>query len=212
MALASNADIEAILQITIDSDPNGFVQKLHDLTQGAIERVTGARYTAATVDELVDGWGDDEVWTTYWPVSDVTAVFDNGIAAVEGTDFEWYKSGKLVRTSSTLWPGIDRAEVAWTRGRKKVRIQYTSGYATVDAVPYGLRDLAAQITARRFRTGAAFANSPDGSEGVTRIRLDDYEAEFAPSLTDMTAVRLTDDELAAVKTFRRRRGQARVTT
>lgn len=104
------------------------------------------------------------------PVSGVDSVEVDGVALVEGTDFEWTTAGILYRLDG----------YTWTSGVKNVEVVYDHGWPTTgdNAIPSDLRFIALQVAARIYDAGIA-AQETTGSYNVTYIAgaggLNEYE-------------------------------------
>lgn len=160
MALCTQDDVENRLQVTFDNDPDPVVASLITDAQAHIEAEVGRELESDTRQEIFDG-GRVAFFLKFWPVTDVTAVTEDGTALTVSTDVAWYERGKLIRISN------DR-QILWKTTKKQdIVVDYVGGYltGTHDAELEHLGSICAEVVARAFRKGADAASIPAGAAG-----------------------------------------------
>lgn len=200
MPLCDQTDLEAILQ-TVIPDPNSWIPKLIQLVQGNIESVIGTPLDEDTYVDTVDPLFGKSVWLPHWPVTAITSVVEDGTTLTAGTDFylaDDGAKGELVRLSGSGYGSF------WEPKPQSIVVSYTAGFATVADVPFGLRALAARVTARAFQAGATFAGVD--ALGVQSEQIGDYQESFdVVGLRSVTAAAdLTAGERVQARRYGRR--------
>jgi len=193
MALCTQTQVEQRLHINFTDDTDPVAAELIAAAQGHIERAAGRPLEAAAHTETFDPL-IATVWLTHTPVNSITSVTVDG-TALTSADYTWTENGRLTRTTSSTprnWG---------TRKQQSVVIVYNGGYTTV---PYDLQDVCANVAARAFAAGAAYASLPAGSEGIKQIMLAGSDSvTYQDTTATMTAaVGLTDIELDVVAYYR----------
>lgn len=97
--------------------------------------VGGPIVTESYVAEVYDGDGETELWLVNRPVTSVSAVTIDGAAV---TDYYWYRSGRIYRSSG------------WTSGIQNVTVTYTAGWGT--EIPAPLSEAAKLIVQHIYKT------------------------------------------------------------
>jgi hypothetical protein len=142
---------------------------------------------AANIAETLDGKRATMLRLATYPVEVVTTVTEDGTALVEGTDFDWYPNGQLVRITG----GNLGHTVPWTHKRKAVAVVYSGGYggAGPEAVPDDLKWVVANVALRLYKAEAAWAATPVGvGGGLTALSLDGIGSAAFAGGTANTAV------------------------
>jgi len=210
MALCSQSDVEMRLQIDFTSASDPVCAALIAAAQGHIEREVG--YPLESVGSLVESFDGDRLRSTVWlkrrPLTAVASVVEDGTTLTVTTDYLFYSEGRIVRVSSGYATG-------WRTSKLQgIVVTYTAGYTfgAAGTVPQDLVDLCANVAARAFQEGAAFAALPDGSAGgsVRSISLEGSDSvEFAESAGGGLAtasvtrpVQLTQEEIELCHAYR----------
>lgn len=103
----------------------------------------------------LDGTGTDVLLLPELPVTDVTAVTDDGDALAEADNWAWTDTGILWRLGGNVW----------TAGRGRYEVTYDHGHATI---PDAIRMVVLRVAARAV-------NNP---EGLTQEGLGGYTAGY----------------------------------
>lgn len=112
-------------------------------------------------DLYLDGNGQEELWLSFYPVASITSLKENDIALTEGTDedyIQYLEEGLLVRIG------------VWLKGRKKIKISCSGGFATI---PKDLQLACMQQCAVEFQRltkkewGETSRSFPDGSVSIS---------------------------------------------
>lgn len=202
--LCSQTDVEMRLQINLGTDPDPVCAALIAAAQGHIEREVGRPVEADDYTELFDGPRGAYLWLTNTPVNSIASIEVDGVALVVATDVYFTAYGKVGRVSAgnpTTW-GTYKPNI--------VEVTYNGGYATV---PLDLRDLCANVAARAFKEGAAYAALPTGAGGggIVSVSLDGSDSvqygEGGPGGGLATAsvtrpVQLTEEEIEICRHYR----------
>ena len=209
MALCTQSDVEQRLQWDITAEPEPVVTNLITAAQSIIESVLGRHVEHATGrTETFDG-GPVALFLKHWPVTDVTAVTEDGTSLVEGTDFQWKDNGRIIRITSA---GHQRY---WnTTKPQSIVVTYDGGYQTGvhDSELNTLSSVCTEMVARAFRRGAANAALPAGAAGgIQSVTLNDAGTVTYATGSGAATVKggveqfllLTDDELFLLGQFDR---------
>ncbi|MDP9143708.1 MAG: hypothetical protein M3N43_03270 [Actinomycetota bacterium] len=157
MALCVQLDVEQKLQWDITAEPDSVVAALIADAQALIEAEVGRTLESATRAETFDG-GRWSMFLTYWPVTAVATVTEDGTALTVNTDYKWYPNGKLIRVSGGH-------QIYWQTGEmQSVAVGYTGGFIAGTTREH-LGSLCAEVVARAFRKGADNAAIPSGAVG-----------------------------------------------
>lgn len=193
MALCTQADLEMILQIDFLGDPDDTVTFLIASAQALIEKFCGRTFEEESgLTVTLDGRGVTTLFLRKTPVTAVNQVTEDG-TVLAADDFMFYSDGRLIRRSGD-------ADIRWTWKRQAVTVDYDGGYATV---PDDLAYLCANIAARMFQRGAAFANT-EVQATVTSQKLGDFSESYDLNRAAALEITLTDDEKRALSAYRRR--------
>ncbi len=197
MTVATQADIEALLQVGFDNQPEPKVTAVLVACQRAVEAQAGQPFDADTgLVATMGGWGVATLRLPRWPVSAVASVVVDGVTMVEGTDFVVDPAGYL--------PRVPRGNLWWSEPRGIV-VTYDAGWADEDSVPALVRDLVASVAARVWQAGIAFSEA-DAPAGVTQETLGMYSVTYGEFTHDgSAAVTLTEEELDRARKLRRDR-------
>lgn len=166
MALATQADVEARLQITFTNNPEPVVTALLADAQAHIEGYVGRSLESASHTET-----HDPTWPVrlhQWPVTTVTSVTVDGTALVVADDIVTYPRGRIYRTAN----GRPRS---WgTSKLRSVDVVYTAGYlaGTHDRELAHLGSIVADMVARAFRLAVDWGATPEGAGAVQSVALE----------------------------------------
>lgn len=201
MALCVQSDVEKHLQISVTADPDGVFTYLIEGAGQAIKTYLGRALEEATyTNELYDSpWGRTTLRLREYPVSAVTAVEENSVALVEGEGFQWYPDGLLARINGTR-------ERRWQIGRKIIDVTYTAGYAS-GSIPDDIRNVCAQMVARVFKAGAAYAATPESiASAIKSVSLEGSDSiEYADPPDDISDVmQMTAADKTALGRYQKR--------
>ncbi len=199
MTVANQADIEALLQVGFDNQPEPKVTAVLVASQRAIERVVGIPFNAdSSLVATMGAWGAERLRLPRWPVSAVASVVLDGVTQAVGTDYVLDPAGYL--------PRLPRGNLWWSEPFGIV-ITYDAGWADEDAAPGPVRDLVATVAARVWQAGIAFAEA-DAPAGVTQETLGMYSVTYGEFTHDgSAAITLNEEELNAARQLRRDRLQ-----
>jgi hypothetical protein len=158
--LCVQADVEKKLQWDITAEPDPVVASLIADAQAMIEAEVGRPLESAARTETFDG----RPWTlflTYWPVTSITSVTEDGTLLTVTTDYLFYERGKLIRVTN----GYQNYWRAYKP--QSLEVDYVGGYlaGTHDKELEHLGSICAEVVARAFRKGAASAAIPPGTVG-----------------------------------------------
>jgi hypothetical protein len=92
---------------------------LVDSVSAAIRGYCGWNITEETVTgDVIDGSGKWDLWLPTKNLTAVASLVENGVTLVSGTNYDWYRNGRLARSGR------------WTSKAKAITITYTHGYPT----------------------------------------------------------------------------------
>lgn len=171
MPITDQADVQALLSISsfaLNPDPR--VTAAIESAQASVEEHCGflLDQRVGLVSSLT-GDGSPEVWLPAGGVQSVASVVEGDSSLVEGTDFWWYPSGRLIRATG-LWSTIPQSIV----------VTYTTGWADKSAAPQRLRWLVARVAARYFSNAVAWAQANGG--GIKQETIDGYSVTYQDGL------------------------------
>lgn len=208
MALCTQADVEKRLQWDITAEPDSVVTMLIVDAQAMIEGEVGRTLETASRSETFDG-GQWSLFLTYWPVTAVATVTEDGTTLVVNTDFKWLTTGKLIRVAGgyqTYWKGSKPQSIV---------VDYTGGFVAATHVQQleHLGSICAEVVARAFRKGAASAEVPAGAGQIQAESIGTYSVTYSTAEGSATVsgldrfVYLEEDERRqlALPKFRRPR-------
>lgn len=205
MALATVAQVEAILGEDLDATAEARVTVLIGLVQESIEDELGRPAEAATITDEVHTAGriSSALLLDNWPVAAVTTVTERGTALTEGTDYvAELDTGRLTRIAGTT-PDFYPTNFAWAHGGVVV---------TYDTATIGqLATLCAQIVARTFLAGrnqsAAAAIAGGVMQGIRQLTIGRWSAtaDTTESSNPVASMSLSDADRAIIRRWRDRR-------
>lgn len=177
MALCTQTQVEQRLQINFTDNSDVVCAELIAAAQGHIERVAGRPIEAGAITETFDGPAST-LWLEVTPVNSITSVTVDG-TALTSNDYTYTDYGRLARTSNSR-------ERAWSTSKQQsIVVVYNGGYQTV---PYDLQDICANVAARAFAGGAAYAARPAGMEGISSLSLSGSDSvSYSSVSTDPTS-------------------------
>ena len=196
MSIATQADIEALLQFAFDLDPEPKATAAIEAAQRVVEAEVGMPFDhKAGIVTTLTATGQTNLVLPRWPVSAITTLVWDGTTLVDGTDYVWAKDGTLQLA----------AGVPWWSDPNGVVVTYAAGWADADAAPSALRQLVARVATRIWQSGVAFAEN-QGVSGVVQETLGAYSVTFGDFSRDGSwAATLTDDDLRVARKFCRNR-------
>lgn len=183
-SFATPTELGTYLGVTIAAN-DARAQLLLDLASAAIRRETGQQIDHRTADAIVlkGSWGT-ELELPQRPVLAVSAVsIDDGVAntaQVLNTDYGWKGAG--VDT-------LDKILGHWGGPRAAVHVTYEHGYAVI---PDDIKAICLELAARAWSNPA--------SSNIKSETAKNYSVTYA----DSVGVRLTADEKADLRSYRRR--------
>ncbi len=153
MALATIADLSAVLRRTVDEEDTAALAALENAS-AFVEAYLGQAVELDEDDEVIlDGSGTRVLLLPAWPVTEVASVEVDEEALVEGEDFAWSATGEL-RKLTGLWPATLRS----------VSVTYSHGYSPVPAAIVGV---VASLAARMYDSPIAVKQESIGGYSVT---------------------------------------------
>ena len=194
MSIATQSDIEALLQIKFDVIPEPKAVASIEAAQRMVEAYVGVPFDAVTgLVVNLTGRGRSTLTIPRYPVSAATVVADE-VPLVEGTDYVLHRAGYLEKIGGVWWTELQGVEVT-----------YDAGWADHNAAPAGLRELVARVAARIWQTGVAFAEA-EGASGIVQETIGSYSVTYGDFAKDgSAAVMLTEDDRAVARRFSRSR-------
>jgi hypothetical protein len=196
MSIATQADIEGLLQFAFDITPEPKATAAIEAAQRVVEAEVGMSFDHQTgIVTTLTATGQTNLVLPRWPVSAITTLVWDGTTLVDGTDYEWAKDGTLQLAAGGPW---------WSDPNGVV-VTYAAGWADADAAPGALRQLVARVATRIWQSGVAFAEN-QGVSGVVQETLGAYSVTFGDFSRDGSwAATLTDDDLRVARRFCRNR-------
>lgn len=203
--LCTQADVEHRLQAVFLNQPEPIITALIAAAQGHIEREVGRPVEADDYIETYDAPVGPYLWLTNIPVNTITTVVSDGTPLTALDDYSLKAStGRVGRVANGYYRFWD------TYKPQSVVVTYNGGYTTV---PLDLRDLCANVVARAFQAGAAYAALPASAGSIQSLSLEGSDAvEYAPEAagglaTDSVTrpVQLTREEVEICRSYRNRR-------
>ena len=162
------SDVEEFLQIDISSDADKTAS-----CERAIKEASAAirNYCKQYIEQVTDDEETFDVRPARWnlllselPVTEVSAVVEDGETLTEDDDYELGAYGQLWRVNRR-----------WTAGNQIVTVTYTHGYATI---PDDIEAVCTRAAARAYQAGLRAEDSA-GVPGVASKALGDYSVSFA---------------------------------
>lgn len=148
MALATTADVEAILQGDINPDNDPIIVNLLDQASTVVENEVGRELEAVAYTtrlHSVPNPNDGQIFLRHWPIASVEALEEDGTPLVEDTDFTVdLELGIITRISSGV-------VIPWLPGHNVVDVDYTA------VTPGIARTETARLVAEAFVGGRAYA-------------------------------------------------------
>lgn len=167
MALCTQTDVERILQIDFDIDPDPHVSALIGYAQALVEKHCRRTFEAeAGLVATLDGPGKKQIWLPKTPITAINSITEEG-TALTADQYKWYASGKVVRV-------VGDYDYVWTWKRQAIVVDYDGGYSTI---PEDIEYACAKLAAIGFEQGAAFATQ-DETHGINLERIGDYMAQY----------------------------------
>lgn len=197
MTVAVQADVEALLQLAFDNQPEPKVGVVIVAAQRAVERAVGMPFDADTaLVATMTGRYTRLLTLPRWPVSGVTSLTVDGVTQVEGTDF-------VVHPEGYLEPVVK--DTVWVSAPRGIVCTYNAGWADETVVPSVVRDLVAGVATRVWQAGIGFAEA-DAPAGITQETMGIYSVTYGEFAQDGSwAIRLNEQELSDCARLRRNR-------
>lgn len=194
MSIATQEDLEAILQINFDLDNDPKVAAIIAAAQSTIEGYVGCPLDAASaVVSYHTGLWRAAIQLPRWPVTSVTSVVKDGTTLTEDVDFVVWARGT-----------IEAASGVWVSSPKGIVITADYGFPDADAAPPALRQLVAKVASRMWQAGVGFAEN-SGAAGVKQETLGGYSVTFTDEALDVAkTLSLSEEEKSIARRFARR--------
>lgn len=192
-------DVEALLQGDITPDDAPKVVALLEMATELIELELGR--PAADVEPVTETWtiggvySNDRLKLSRFPVASVDDVTEDGTSLDVDVTFRADLEAGLVHRIYDA-AGLPHP---WTVG-KLISVTYTPAH------PRGLRTICAQMVARAFKAGRAYATTPSVLTGLKQLTVGRWSAtaDTGFAATAAEALSLTEAERAAVRAHRDR--------
>ncbi len=193
MALLTETDLEAALQVGLTENTPGSIAAAIEIASSIVETYVGRELESATyTNEVFDGLGHPALWLRRFPVTAVTSVTEDGTALAVDDDYIFNASGRILRVSGgQRYPWVDKPAA--------IVITYDAGYTTI---PANIRWVATRLAARILQAGRAYSGLDDAAIGLKSIKLEGSdEVTFGDAAQDATAAAkaLTDEEKDALE-------------
>ena len=162
---ATTADIEAFLQVSIDTATQtaAAARALAEAT-AAIKNYCRQVLEEVAADEVtLDSPGGTRLFLPELPVTAVSEVVEDGETLVAGDDYKLGQHGILHRIGAK-----------WAEGIQIVTVTYTHGYATL---PDDIVAVCTRAAARAYQAGLRAAET-DGTPGVSSKQLGDFSVSY----------------------------------
>lgn len=210
MTLATQADVEKLLQVDFGADPDASVAQYLAQADAMIASYCGQKLTWES--GIVDTWSAESNEPvrvlSRFPITAVTSVVEDDVTLTVDDEYVWSaKNGTIRRVSGSfdwVWSTYVNANV----------VTFSAGYGTgapspYDDVPDDLVLVAAGLAASLFRHGAAWAaHGVDGPvksialDGSDTITYDTSQANAESS--NASAPTLTEGQKMLLAPYRRR--------
>ena len=193
MPVAIASDIEALLQLGFDNDPEPKVDAVIVAAQRAVEAEVGIPFDAATgLVATFTGRGQDRLTLPQWPVSGVSSLTVDAVVQTETVDFWLDPAGYLERSGHHWWSA--------PRG---IVVTYDAGWADETKAPSVVRNLVAEIAARVWQAGISLAEA-DVPAGVIQETLGISSLTYGEFAQDGSwAIQLNESEIRRARKLRR---------
>lgn len=170
MALITQANIEAMLQVTFDNPADPTVAQYIDEAQAIADAYCGQPLEddGADVVETFEGIQGPYHFTQRHPLSAVSSVVENGNTLTHPDEYRWYTDGSMRRVAGQFdseWSRLVDANVATYRAGYSLTIG-----APVLAPPADLVRAITAIAAGFFKVGAQYA--AQGAVPIKSVALD----------------------------------------
>ena len=153
MALATIADLEAVLRKSIDPNDTEALSAIN-VASAMVEAYLGMRVELVEGEIItMDGNGHGVLLLPEYPVVSVNSIEEDGENLIEGDDYEWSETGQLRRLGRR-----------WTKKLRAIDIDYDHGYGTV---PTAITGVVAAVAARAYDTPVTVRQESIGNYSVT---------------------------------------------
>ena len=159
-------DVSALLMLEInDTDEISACLRAIDEVTEAIKNYCHQVIEQVEDDEItIDGHGGTRIFLPELPVTEVSAVEEDGDLLTENTDYKLGENGVLHRLNGY-----------WKAGVQNYVITYTHGLATI---PDDLMGVCVRAASRIYQAGLR-AKSQNGIVGIANMALGDYQVGYA---------------------------------
>ncbi len=204
MPVAIASDIEALLQLSFDNDPEPKADLVIVAAQRAVEAEVGMPFDADLgLIATFTGRGQERLTLPQWPVSGVTSLTIDGVAATETVDFYLDPAGYLERSLSSFVTTMADASSLWWSAPRGIVVTYDAGWADETVAPAVLRNLVAEIAARVWQAGISLAEA-DVPAGVIQETLGMSSLTYGEFAQDGSwAIQLNEQEIRRARKLRR---------
>ena len=194
MPVAIASDIEALLQLGFDNQPEPKADAVIVAAQRAVEAEVGVPFDADTgIISTFTGRGQERLTLPMWPVSSVSSLTIDGVTQTETVDFYLDPAGYLERSLHAGW---------WSSPRGIV-VTYDAGWADETKAPPVVRNLVAEIAARVWQAGISLAEA-DVPAGVIQETLGISSLTYGEFAQDGSwAIQLNESEIQRARKLRR---------
>lgn len=159
-------DVSALLMLEIDDNDeiSACMRAIDEVTE-AIKNYCHQEIEQVDDDEItIDGHGGTRIFLPELPVTEVSAVEEDGVLLTAGTDYKLGQYGILYRVNGY-----------WSKGVQNYTITYTHGLETI---PDDLKGVCVRAASRIYQAGLR-AKSQNGVIGVANMALGDYQVGYA---------------------------------
>ena len=196
MGFCAVSDVATKLQLTIAADNASALAAIEEAS-AVIQGYCHQTIEAVEDEEITLDIGERQtkIFLPELPVTEISAVEEDGEGLVVDTDYKLGQHGILHRVNAY-----------WTAGVQKVTVTYSHGYATI---PQAVVDVCAALAGRRYQAGLQVA-AVEGQSGVRAYTLGDYSVQYETSAGGqagttggaVAVLALTDGEKAALARYR----------
>lgn len=194
MTVAIASDIQTLLQLKFDNDPEPKVDQVIVAAQRAVEAEVGMPFDADTgLVATFTGRGQERLTLPQWPVSSVSSLTIDAVTQAETVDFYLDPAGYLERSLASLW---------WSSPRGIV-VTYDAGWTDETVAPSVVRNLVAEVAARVWQAGISMAEA-DAPAGVIQETLGMSSLTYGEFAQDGSwGIQLNESEVRRARKLRR---------
>ncbi len=164
MGFCTVSDVATKLQLTIAADNASALAAIAEAS-ALIQGYCHQTVELVEDEELVLDVGERQtkIFLPQLPVTEVTAVEEDGETLTVTDDYKLGANGILHRVGAYWYPGV-----------QTVTVTYSHGYATI---PQIVKDVCAALAGRRYQAGLQAA-AVEGQSGVRAMSLGDYSIQY----------------------------------